>query len=223
MAARIVARRTADGAAGANRPFTPGSGPGEYRPTTPNAPVVTPGWGDVAPFVLNDLANHRPPPPYPLNDDPYDRDVAEVQAIGAASSAFRSPERTQIARFWAEPQATMWNRSARSAALRADLDLWRTARLLAVMNLAQADATVSVWAAKYIYLLWRPITAIRNADVDGNGDTAADPAWTSLLTASNHPEYPSAHSYQAAAAADVLGEILGNDFPFESGARRCPT
>jgi hypothetical protein len=213
-AARVVARRASDGSASANRPYTPGDAPGDYQPTTPNAAVVVPGWGDVQPFVITDLLQHRPPQPYPLNDDRYDRDVAEVQLMGAASSAARSAERTQVARFWAEPQATMWNRIARTAAQQAGTGLWETARLLAVLNLAQADATISVWEAKYFYTFWRPITAIRNAHLDGNGDTQSDPGWTSLLTASNHPEYPSAHSYQAAAAAEVLAETFGDAFAF---------
>jgi hypothetical protein len=136
--------------------------------------------------------------------------------MGAASSAVRSVERTQIARFWAEPQAPMWNRIARRAIQQAGLDLWKSARLLAVLNLAQADATISVWEAKYFYTFWRPITAIRRAHLDGNGDTEAEPGWVSLLTASNHPEYPSAHSYQAAAAAEVLAETFGDAFSFST-------
>jgi hypothetical protein len=215
-AATTLTRRESDGSANANRPYTPGEAPGDYLPTTPTSPVVTPGWGEVAPFALTDLAERRPPPPYRLNDDQYDRDVAEVQLIGAASSTVRSAERTQIARFWAEPQAPMWNRIARGAIQDAGLDLWKSARLLAVLTLAQADATISVWEAKYFYAFWRPITAIRRAHLDGNGDTAADPGWVSLLTASNHPEYPSAHSYQAAAAAEVLAETFGDAFAFST-------
>ena len=116
----------------------------------------------------------------------------------------------------------MWNRIARGAAQRAGIGLWETARLLAVLNLAQADASISVWEAKYFYSLWRPITAIRRADLDGNGDTQSDPGWTSLLTASNHPEYPSAHGYQAASAAEVLAETFGDAFEFESTSTTLP-
>ncbi len=134
--------------------------------------------------------------------------------MGAAQSTERSDEQTQIARFWAEPMATMWNRIARTVAQQQGLGLWESARLLAVMNFALADATISVYTAKYVYNFWRPITAIRNADLDENPDTDADPDWTSLLTANNHPEYPSAHSYQAAAAAEVLAATIGDDTPF---------
>ena len=217
-AAAILALRATDGAANANRPYTPGTEPGDYQPTTPNAPVVTPGWGEVAPFVLKDLAGFRPPPPYSLEDLQYAQDFAEVKLIGAAQSTERSDEQTQIARFWAEAMATMWNRIARTVAEQRGLGLWESARLLGVLNFAVADATISVYAAKYVYNFWRPLTAIRNADVDGNPDTDADPDWTSLLTASNHPEYPSAHRYQAAAAAQVLAATFGDDLPFSTGS-----
>ena len=82
----------------------------------------------------------------------------------------------------------MWNRIARTVAEQRGLGLWESARLLGVLNFAVADATISVYAEKYVYNFWRPLTAIRNADVDGNPDTDADPDWTSLLTASNHPD-----------------------------------
>ena len=217
-AAAILALRATDGAANANPPYTPGTEPGDYQPTTPNAPVVTPGWGEVDPFVLEDLAGLHPPPPYSLEDLRYAQDFAEVKLIGAAQSTERSDEQTQIARFWAEAMATMWNRIGRTVAEQRGLGLWESARLLGVLNFAVADATISVYAEKYVYNFWRPLTAIRNADVDGNPDTDADPDWTSLLTASNHPEYPSAHSYQAAAAAQVLAATFGDDVPFSTGS-----
>jgi hypothetical protein len=220
-AAAILALRAADGAANANRPYTPGTEPGDYQPTNPTAPMVTPGWGDVAPFVLKDPAGFRPPPPYSIEHHQYAQDFAEVQLIGAADSTVRSDEQTQIARFWAEPMATMWNRIARTVAEEQGLGLWESARLLAALNFALADATISVYAAKYVYNFWRPITAIRAADVDGNPDTNADPEWTSLLSANNHPEYPSAHSYQAAAAAEVLAATFG-DVQFSIGSVTLP-
>jgi hypothetical protein len=111
-AAAILALRAADGAANANRPYTPGTEPGDYQLTNPNAPAVTPGWGDVAPFVLKDAAGFRPPPPYSIEHHQYAQDLAEVQLIGTAESTVRSDEQTQIARFWAETMATMWNRIA---------------------------------------------------------------------------------------------------------------
>ena len=221
-AAAILALRATDGAADANRAYTPGTEPGAYQPTTPNAPVVTPGWGDVAPFVLEDLARFDPPLPYSLENLRYTQDFAEVKLIGAAQSTDRSAEQTEIARFWAEAMATMWNRIARTVAQQRGLGLWESARLLGVMNFALADATIGVYAAKYAHNFWRPLTAIRNADVDGNPETDADPDWTSLLTASNHPEYPSAHSYQAAAAAQVLAATFGDDLPFSIGSLTLP-
>jgi hypothetical protein len=109
-AAAILALRAADGAANANRPYTAGTEPGDYQLTNPTAPAVTPGWGDVAPFALKDPAGFRPPPLYSIEHHQYAEDFAEVKRIGAAQSTERSDEQTQIARFWAEPMATMWNR-----------------------------------------------------------------------------------------------------------------
>ncbi len=212
-ASAILALRAADGAANANRPYTPGTEPGDYQLTNPNAPAVTPGWGDVAPFVLKDAAGFRPPPPYSIEHQQYAQDFAEVKLIGAALSTARNEEQTEIARFWAEPMATMWNRIARTLAQQQGLGLWESARLLAVLNFAVGDATISVYAAKYVYNFWRPITAIRAVE-DGNARTVADPEWISLLTANNHPEYPSAHSYQSGAAAEVLAARFGADTPF---------
>jgi hypothetical protein len=209
-ASAILVLRAADGAVDANRPYTPGTEPGDYQLTNPNASIVTPGWGDVAPFVLKDPAGFRPPPPYSIEHHQYAQDFAEVKLIGATQSTERSDEQTEIARFWAEPMATMWNRIARTVAQQQGLGLWESARLLAVLDFALADATISVYAAKYVYNFWRPLTAIRNADLDGNPDTDADLEWTSLLTASNHPEYPSPHSYQAGAAAAVLAATFGD-------------
>lgn len=212
-ASAILALRAADGAANANRPYTTGTEPGDYQLTNPNAPAVTPGWGDVAPFVLKDAAGFRPPPPYSIEHQQYAQDFAEVKLIGAALSTARNEEQTEIARFWAEPMATMWNRIARTLAQQQGLGLWESARLLAVLNFAVGDATISVYAAKYVYNFWRPITAIRAVE-DGNARTVADPEWISLLTANNHPEYPSAHSYQSGAAAEVLAARFGADTPF---------
>jgi hypothetical protein len=221
-ASAIVTLRAADGAANAGRPYTPGTEPGDYQLTTSTAPAVTPGWGDVAPFVLHDAAGFRPRPPYSIEHRQYALDFAEVSLVGAAQSTERSDEQTQIARFWAETMVTVWNRIARTVAQQQGLDLWQSARVLAVLDLALADATISVYGAKYVFNFWRPITAIRNADVDGNPDTDVDPVWTSLLTASNHPEYPSAHSYQAGAAAEVLTAICGGDEPFSIGSVTLP-
>jgi hypothetical protein len=115
----------------------------------------------------------------------------------------------------------MWNRIGRTAATERALGLWESGRLFATLNLALADATICVFEAKYRLNFWRPLTAIRAADHDGNGDTEADPSWTSL-TASNHPEYPSAHSIQGAAAAEVLAEIFGDETAFEATSLNLP-
>ena len=101
---------------------------------------------------------------------------------------------------------------------RYDLSLLEKAHLLALMNIAEADAIICCWQAKYTYVFWRPITAIRLADTDGNDATGADPAWTPLLTTPAHPEYPSGHSTASAASSAVLAAFFGdnNDFSVTS-------
>ena len=183
--------------------------------------MVAPGWGEVTPWTLT-IDEFRFTSRPSLNVDEYDRDVREVQAIGSAQSALRTADQTVVARFWAEATSTMWNRIGRTAATGRGLGLWESGRLFAILNLALADATISVFEAKYRLNFWRPLTAIRAADRDGNGDTEADPSWTSLLTASNHPEYPSAHSIQGTAAAEVLAEIFGDETSFEVTSLNLP-
>jgi hypothetical protein len=220
-ASAIIALRQFDRAAEANRPYEPGTAPGDYQPTSPNAPMVAPGWGEVTPWAITiDQFRFKTRPR--LNVDEYDRDVGEVQAIGSAQNARRTTDQTVIARFWAEATSTMWNRIGRTAATERALGLWESGRLFATLSLALADATICVFEAKYRLNFWRPLTAIRAADHDGNGDTEADPSWTSLLTASNHPEYPSAHSIQGAAAAEVLAEIFGDETAFEATSLNLP-
>ncbi len=91
----------------------------------------------------------------------------------------------------------------------------QNARLFALLNLAQADAYFAIWDAKYTYDFWRPVTAIRAADTDGNPDTAPDPAWTSFLGTPPFPSYVSGHSGHSAAAAAVLAAYFEtDDVPF---------
>ena len=121
----------------------------------------------------------------------------------------RSEEQTAEARFWIENPPTVFNRVAQREILNQGLDLWEAAQGMALTQIAFADAIISTWGAKFTYNFWRPITAIRNGDTDGNDLTDADPTWTPLNTTPPFPEYNSAHAVVAAASATILTHVFG--------------
>jgi hypothetical protein len=149
-----------------------------------------------------------------LTSAQYAADVNEVQLMGSSTSTARSPDQTLFSVFWNGNTAGFWNRIALQVAERYDLSLLEKAHLLAMMNIAEADAIICCWEAKYTYEFWRPITAIALADTDSNDATVADPAWTPLLITPNHPEYPSGHSSASGASAEVLAAFFGDDTEF---------
>ncbi len=213
-AAAILALRAADGS---DTPlvvnnFPQGTAPGEYR-FTPGTPFAfAPGWGGVTPFVLDDSSQFRPGPPYPVTSRKYAADLNEIKALGGdgvTTPSARTPEQTEIALFWVESSPLQWNRIARTVSARHDQ--WAQARLFALLNMALADGYVSSFETKYHYNYWRPVTAIRAADADGNSRTSADPTWTPLVTTPPIPDYDSAHAVQGGAASTVLKRFFGTD------------
>ena len=211
VAAQLVAIRTNDGSAVTPPPFVPGNQPGNYRPTPPNfpAPVFT-NWGNVTPFVLNNGAQFRPAPPPALTSQAYADALNEVKSLGQNTSTTRTPDQTVIGKFWGGPIWNTWNEIAENAALAHHTNLETTARLFASLNLSFADSAIAFYDAKYHYQLWRPITAIRLADTDGNPATIGDPTWTPLAVTAADPSYPGAHSTISAAGAIVLSAFFGN-------------
>ena len=193
--------------------FPEGTRPGEYRFTTGAPFAFAPGWGDVTPFALSSSRQYRPGPPPRVSSRAYAADVREVQRLGGdgvTTRSARTPDQSEIAIFWDESSPLMWNRIARIAATRAHLDLWEEARLYALLNVALADGYIGSFETKYHYLFWRPETAIREAAHDGNPATRADPTWTPFVSTPPVPDYDSAHAVEGAAAARVLGRLLGN-------------
>src|SRR6266516_2662515 len=201
VAARLIAIRANDGSAATSQPFVPGNQPGNYQPTPPKfpAPVFT-NWGNVTPFVLNNAAQFRPGPPPALTSQAYAQALNEVKSLGQNTSTTRTSDQTVIAKFWGAPIWNTWNEIAEKAALAHHTNLETTARLFAVLNLSFADSTISFYDAKYHYELWRPITAIRLANTDGN------PATVTALD----PSYPSAHGVISGDGAVVLSTFFGN-------------
>ena len=211
VAARLIAIRANDGSAAKPSPFVPGNQPGNYRPTPPKfpAPVFT-NWSNVTPFVLNNATQFRPDPPPALTSQAYAQALNEVKSLGQNTSTTRTPDQTVIAKFWAGPIWNTWNEIAENAALAHHTNLVTTARLFAALNLSFADSTISFYDAKYHYQLWRPITAIRLANTDGNPATVGDPNWTPLAVTAADPSYPGAHSTISATGAAVLSAFFGN-------------
>ncbi len=188
----------------------------------PTTLPVSSEWTHVKTFLLKDGAQFRPGPPPALASAAWARDYDEVRRLGASSSLGqtagdgavltqegRSQEQTDVARFWAVTGAPSWTPIVRSLVASSRLDLVGRARIFALVNLAATDAFIAVFDAKYAYDFWRPITAIRNGDLDGNDATVRDAGWTPLLETPLHPEYPCAHCITAAAIGTVLESQFG--------------
>ena len=216
VAGDLLAIRANDGSNATPPPFIPGTDAGDYRPTPPNFPTpVFTTWGQVTPFVLDRGDQFRPAPPPALTSDTYAAAINEVESLGSSTSTTRTAEQTEIGKFWNPPIQNFWNQIAQTVALEHHSDLPTTARLFAALNLSFADSAIAFYDAKYTYQLWRPVTAIRLADSDGNPNTVADLNWLPLTgnTAAD-PSYPGAHSTISAAGMDVLASFFGEDQHF---------
>jgi vanadium-dependent haloperoxidase-like protein len=232
--AAMLALRKDDGVA-RDASYTPGMGPGKWRPhpnpTPANPPIanpdaargyfpsVLPGWGNVTPFTLLSASQFWLPGPPALTSATYARDYNEVKSVGGRVSTARTADQTDIARFWFEGPGA-WNTIARTVATSRGLDARDSARVLALMNMAMADAYIAGFKIRYVYDLWRPVTAIREGDNDDNDATAGDPTWDSHQNTPAVSDYPSTQSSFSGAAAVVLANVLGGDqanFTFKSG------
>jgi PAP2 superfamily len=184
--------------------------PGTWRPTPPRfQAAIGVNWSQVTPFVLAQGSQFRPVAPPKLTSRTYAQELEQVKRLGQIDSSFRTEEQTQVARFWlgsagSSTSPGQWNEIAAKAAVQSGQTLQQNARLFAQLNLALADAGIASWDAKYAYRSWRPITAIRLAGSDGNSATQADRTWQPLIETPAHPDYVSAHSTFAGAAAAVL-------------------
>ena len=192
--------------------YVPGSGPGAWVPTPPAfAAAATPEVAYVTPFALREPWQFRVEPPPDLWSDTWERDYNTVRRLGAAVGSERTPEQTDIGRFWTDNPFLQFNRVFRSTSVAQQLTLSENARFFAMLSAAMADAYIAAWDSKYFYNFWRPVTAIRAGDTDGRADTDAIPTWTPLATTPNHPEYPAAHPVLSAAAAETMKSFFGTD------------
>ena len=209
-AAAILAWRVEDGAATGEtyRPYTTA---GVYVPTV--IPLVS-QWPQRKPWLMTSAAQFRPGPPPTLAGAVWARDYNEVKELGGKNSTRRTAEQTAIARFWEATMPPIYLGVVRSVATLPGREVTQNARLFAAVMQATEDAYIAVFDAKYHYNFWRPVTAIRNGDIDGNDATERDPAWTPFIDTPMHPEYPCAHCIISGAIGAVLqGEIGTGPMP----------
>ena len=220
-AAAIVAVRTNDGRfpQPPPPPFVGGTAIGEWRPTPsllagppPSlAPGLTPWVATVKPFTMKSDAQFRVDPPPDLTSDTWAADYNEVKSIGSLTSATRTAEQTDIGYFWADSGPILWQNSLRYISRNYLNDIGDSARMFALADVALADAQIACWDSKYYYVFWRPITAIRLGDEDGNPDTEVDLSWQPLINTPNFPEYPSGHADISGAVTHALRLFFGSD------------
>jgi membrane-associated phospholipid phosphatase len=173
----------------------------------------------MTPWVLRRPSQFRLPPPYALTSAEYAADYNEIKSMGVFSGSARTADQSELALFWAGNTALFWNRIASQLAAERSLKLSQNAHLFALLNVTMADAGIACWDGKYRYVFWRPITAIRAGDTDGNDSTVPDSTWTPWLDyfpagTPPHPEYPSGHSTVSGSAAFVLAGMFGDDTSF---------
>jgi len=174
--------------------FTQPPAPGVWRSTTPGLPMSAPWLGFVTPLLVHSATQFAPPAPPALTSVRYTRDFAEVKALGSMNSAARTPDQTSTAQFFSGNPLVQYNAALRDQVSVRHLDIADAARMFAAIDMSVADAEISVWHAKYIHGLWRPVTAIGLADTDGNPATSADPSWTPMIMTPPYPEYPSGYN-----------------------------
>ena len=209
----ILAARADDGFSNA-APYACSSNPppaGEFEPNAGcGTQPVDAHLGQIKPFTFADQSRFRPDGPDPITSNAYTEDFIETRDYGRSNSTLRNPTQTDIAYFWSEHAYVHWNRNLNNLAIGRGLDVRDTARLLAMVHTAVADAVIAGFEAKYVYKFWRPRTAIPRADTDDNPDTDPDPTWTPLLTV-NHPEYPAAHGFWSTALTDTVARFFGTN------------
>jgi len=206
-AAAVLASRGEDASAAAS--------PESYRPHTtagayvPTAMPAVPQWPQRKPWLMTSAAQFRPAPPASLGSAQWARDYNEIKLFGGKTSARRSAEQTEVARFWDYSLPPIYHGVVRSVANMPGREVTQNARLFAAATQAADDALIAVFEAKYHYNFWRPATAIRNGDADGNAATERDASWSPLIDNPMHPEYPSGHSILAGAIGAVLQAEIG--------------
>jgi hypothetical protein len=210
-AAAMIAARTDDGRFGAFR-FDVGLAAGVWRPVLPAFVNDPNAWlKDLKPFFIESSSQFRSKGPLPLTSRKYAREFAEVKSLGSLTSTTRTADQTLAARYWAENPPATWSRIFRTLSAQQGLSLAENARLFALLYMTATDALISVWDDKAFWSFWRPITAIREADTDGNPATEPDPEWLPLIANPPYPEHPSGHTGLSGSIVATLQEFFGTD------------
>jgi hypothetical protein len=209
-AAAVLADRANDNSSVPDT-YRPVTAPGAWIPTTP---PLTAEYARVRPWGFDRPEQFRPGPPPALKSEQYARDYNETRSLGGARSTQRTPQQSDLVKFWSQPNLLLaWYQAARQLTAARGLGLADSARLFAIMGMAQANTFIVDWDAKFHYNFWRPVTAIRNGDNDGNDATERDAGWTSANATPMHPEYPSQAAIVAGAGAATLSALLNTPAP----------
>jgi hypothetical protein len=214
-AAAMIGARQNDGAFGAEA-WPVGTEPGQWRPAPPANANASAWVGNLKPFLLPSASMFRTAGPPALSSVQYAKDFEEVKAIGRVDSTLRTQDQTEAALWWHDRHLGEWE-IKRQLAVGQRLNPLQTARMFAMVDMAEADATAACYNEKGAWMFWRPVTAIRLADTDGNPDTTADPAWTPLLVTPPHPDFTSGHTAFTAASMGALRAFFcRDDIPFSA-------
>jgi PAP2 superfamily/Domain of unknown function (DUF4114) len=208
-------------------PYTVSTEIGKWQPTSAVTSPLLPQWGKVTPFALESGSQFRPDAPPVLTSTEYAKDFNLTKDLGSLNSTTRTADQTEVAKFWADGGGTYtppghWNSIATQLLSQNNASLVESAHTLGVLSITLADAAIACWDAKYTYDAWRPVTAIRQAALDGNSATTADATWQPLIATPPFPEYTSGHSTFSSAAATVLTELMGNNVSFTTSSIGLP-
>ena len=210
VASKMLELRADDGSKTPNA-YRPATQPGVYVPTN-----VTIGWEclTMTPFAMTSPSQFRPGPPVDLKSKQWADDYNEIKELGEKNSTKRTARQTEDARFWLTTGPLSTHSMERQIVIGKNMSVPDSARFMAMVSVAEADAIQSVYEAKYHYQFWRPITAIRNGDIDGNPETERIPTWEPIDVTPLHPEYPCAHCIVSTAVATVIEAMIGtSDIP----------
>ncbi|TMI36671.1 MAG: vanadium-dependent haloperoxidase [Betaproteobacteria bacterium] len=187
--------------------YRPLTRPGVWVPTTP--PLFS-QYATARPWGMKAANQFRPGPPPKLSSTLYARDYNETKEFGGLKSVKRTDAQSDAVRFWAQGNLfAAWYQAAAQISARRGLGLAENARLFALLSMGIANCYILDWDAKFHYQFWRPLTAIRNGDQDGNDATERDAGWLALNATPMHPEYPSQAGINAGTARSILESVFG--------------
>jgi hypothetical protein len=206
IAAKVLQARANDGS-DAPDAYRPRTAPGVYVPT---AITLSSMWPDMKPFAMTSPSQFRPKPPIALDSKEWAADYNELKDYGGQASAKRTAEQTETAQFWLGPLLA-YQPFARQLVSAKQMSVVDSARFMMLVTVGLNDAVIAVLDAKYHYNFWRPITAIRNGDLDNNPATDREATWQPIAPTPMHPEYPCSHCIQSGVVAGVIKAVLGTE------------